>query len=44
MSKIIKKFTKPISKVLKKIVPKNYKEIININDFFRLKTLKLSVC
>ena len=31
-------------KALKKIVPKNYKEISNINDFVRLKTLKLSVC
>jgi len=31
-------------KKLKKIVPKNYKEISNINDFVRLKTLKLSVC
>ena len=31
-------------KKLKKIVPKNYKEISDINDFVRLKTLKLSVC
>ncbi len=29
---------------LKKIVPKNYKEISEINDFVRLKTLKLSIC
>ena len=29
---------------LKKIVPKNYNEISEINDFVRLKTLKLSVC
>ena len=28
----------------KKIVPKNYKEISEINDFVRLKTLKLSIC
>ena len=33
-----------IIKKLKKIVPKNYKEISDINDFVRLKTLKLSVC
>ena len=31
-------------KKLKKIVPNNYKEISDINDFVRLKTLKLSVC
>ena len=31
-------------KKLKKIVPKNYKEISDINDIVRLKTLKLSVC
>jgi 1-deoxy-D-xylulose-5-phosphate reductoisomerase len=31
-------------KKLKKIVPKNYKEISKINDFVRLKTLKLSIC
>jgi 1-deoxy-D-xylulose-5-phosphate reductoisomerase len=31
-------------KRLKKIVPKNFKEISDINDFVRLKTLKLSVC
>jgi len=31
-------------KKLKKIVPKNYKEISEINDFVRLKTLKLSIC
>jgi 1-deoxy-D-xylulose-5-phosphate reductoisomerase len=31
-------------KELKKIVPKNYKEISEINDFVRLKTLKLSIC
>jgi hypothetical protein len=29
---------------LKNIVPKNYKEISEINDFVRLKTLKLSIC
>ena len=29
---------------LKKIVPRNYKEISNISDFVRLKTLKLSIC
>ena len=29
---------------LKKIVPKNYQEISKINDFVRLKTLKLSIC
>ena len=29
---------------LKKIVPKNYQEISDINDFVRLKTLKLSIC
>ena len=29
---------------LKKIIPKNYKEISEINDFVRLKTLKLSIC
>ena len=29
---------------LKKTVPKNYKEISEINDFVRLKTLKLSIC
>ena len=31
-------------KKLKKIVPKNYKEINEINSFVRLKTLKLSIC
>jgi len=31
-------------KKLKNIVPKNYKEISEINDFVRLKTLKLSIC
>jgi 1-deoxy-D-xylulose-5-phosphate reductoisomerase len=31
-------------KKLKKIIPKNYEEISEINDFVRLKTLKLSVC
>ena len=31
-------------KKLKTIQPKNYKEISEINDFVRLKTLKLSVC
>ena len=31
-------------KKLKKIVPRNYKEISEINDFVRLKTLKLSIC
>ena len=31
-------------KKLKKIIPNNYKEISDINDFVRLKTLKLSVC
>ena len=31
-------------KKLKKIVPKNYKEISEINDFVRLKTFKLSIC
>jgi 1-deoxy-D-xylulose-5-phosphate reductoisomerase len=31
-------------KKLKKIIPKNYKEISEINNFVRLKTLKLSVC
>jgi 1-deoxy-D-xylulose-5-phosphate reductoisomerase len=31
-------------KKLKKIVPKNYKEINEINDFVRLKTFKLSIC
>ena len=31
-------------KKLKKIVPKNYQEISEINDFVRLKTLKLSIC
>ena len=31
-------------KKLKKIVPKNYNEISDINDFVRLKTLKLSIC
>ena len=31
-------------KKLKKIIPKNYKEISEINDFVRLKTLKLSIC
>ena len=31
-------------KKLKKIVPKNYNEISDINDFVRLKTLKVSVC
>ena len=31
-------------KKLKKIVPKNYKEISEINDFVRLKTQKLSIC
>ena len=31
-------------KKLKKIVPKNYKEINEINDFVRLKTIKLSIC
>jgi len=29
---------------LKKIVPRNYKEISEINDFVRLKTIKLSIC
>ena len=29
---------------LKKIVPRNYKEISKISDFVRLKTLKLSIC
>ena len=29
---------------LKKKVPKNYKEISEINDFVRLKTHKLSIC
>ena len=29
---------------LKKIIPKNYKEIRVINDFVRLKTQKLSIC
>ena len=29
---------------LKKIIPKNYQEISDINDFVRLKTLKLSIC
>jgi len=33
-----------IIKKLKKSVPKNYKEISEINDFVRLKTLKLSIC
>ena len=32
------------SKKLKKIVPENYREISKINDFVRLKTLKLSIC
>jgi len=31
-------------KKLKKIVPKNYDEISEINDFVRLKTTKLSIC
>lgn len=31
-------------KRLKKIVPRNYKEISEINDFVRLKTTKLSIC
>ena len=31
-------------KKLKKIVPKNYKEISEINDSVRLKTLNLSIC
>ena len=31
-------------KKLKKIIPKNYKEISKINDFVRLKTIKLSIC
>ena len=31
-------------KKLKNIVPKNYKEISEINDFVRLKTLELSIC
>ena len=31
-------------KKLKKRIPKNYKEISEIHDFVRLKTLKLSVC
>ena len=31
-------------KKLKKIIPKNYREIQKINDFVRLKTLKLSIC
>ena len=31
-------------KKLKKIIPKNYKEISEINDFVRLKTVKLSIC
>jgi len=31
-------------KRLKKIVPKNYNEINKINNFVRLKTLKLSIC
>ena len=31
-------------KKLKKIIPKNYKEISEINDFVRLKTIKLSIC
>jgi len=31
-------------KKLKKIVPRNYKEISEINDFVRLKTTKLSIC
>ena len=31
-------------KRLKKIIPKNYKEISNINDFVRLKIIKLSIC
>ena len=31
-------------KKLKKIIPKNYKEISEINDFVRLKTQKLSIC
>ena len=31
-------------KKLKKIVPKNYEEINEINDFVRLKTFKLSIC
>ena len=31
-------------KKLKKIIPKNYNEISHINDFVRLKTLKLSIC
>jgi 1-deoxy-D-xylulose-5-phosphate reductoisomerase len=29
---------------LKKIVPKNYEEISEINNFVRLKTIKLSIC
>ena len=29
---------------LKKIIPKNYDEISKINDFVRLKTIKLSIC
>jgi len=33
-----------IIKKLKKSVPKNYKQISEINDFVRLKTLKLSIC
>ena len=31
-------------KKLKKIVPINYREISEINDFVRLKTIKLSIC
>jgi 1-deoxy-D-xylulose-5-phosphate reductoisomerase len=31
-------------KKLKKIIPKNYEEISEINDFVRLKTLKQSIC
>ncbi len=31
-------------KRLKKIIPNNYNEISEINDFVRLKTLKLSIC
>ena len=31
-------------KKLKKIVPKNYIEISEINDFVRLQTQKLSIC
>ncbi len=31
-------------KKLKKIVPRNYSEISKINDFARLKTIKLSIC